>query len=56
MWQKIKIGLQVFASIGMIYFIYRILFVHYPNEDIEKTLASMIGYFALLNLYIDCRR
>lgn len=56
MWQKIKKGLQVFAIIGIVYFIYRIVFVHCPNEDIEKTLASLIGCFALLNLFIDCER
>ena len=53
MWQKIKKGLQVFAIIGIIYFIHRIVFVHCPNEDIEKTLASLIGCFALLNLFIE---
>ena len=56
MWQKIKKGLQVFAIIGIIYFVYRIVSVHCPNEDIEKTLASLIGCFALFNLFLDCER
>lgn len=52
--QKIKKSLQVLAIIGMVYFIYRIFFVHYPYEDMEKTLASMIGCFALLHLFVEC--
>lgn len=54
MWQKIKKGLQVLAIIGIVYFIYRIFFVHLPNEDLEKTLASCLGLMACGNLIIDC--
>ena len=54
MWQKIKKGLQVLALIGIIYFVYRILFVHLPVKDYEKLLASVIGLFACGNLFIDC--
>lgn len=54
MWQKIKKGLQILAIIGIVYFIYRILFVHLPNEDTEKILASVLGLFACGNLFIDC--
>ena len=54
MWQKIRKGLQVLAVIGIVYFIYRIIFVHLPNEDLEKLLASFLGMFACFNLFIDC--
>lgn len=54
MWQKIKKGLQVLALIGVIYFVYRILFVHLPVKDYEKLLASVIGLFACFNLFTDC--
>jgi hypothetical protein len=54
MWQKIKKGLQVLAIIGIVYFIYRILFVHLPDKDLEKLLASFLGLFACGNIIVDC--
>lgn len=54
MWQKIKKCLQVLALIWIGYFMYRIFFVHYPNEDTEKILACLVGCFACLHLFTDC--
>lgn len=54
MWQKIKKGLQILAIIGIIYFSYRILFVHLPVKDCEKLLASFMGLFACFSLFTDC--
>lgn len=53
MWQKIKKGLQVLAIIGIVYFMYKMFFVHYPNKDTEKMLANIIGMFICSRIFID---
>ena len=53
MWQKIRKGLQVMAIIGIVYFVYRMFFVHFPNKDIERMLASMMGCFICSRIFID---